>query len=214
MILPSQAIVRPRAVCPETGESLPLEELVESFFAQHQTGAIEIVGGPGSGKTTALAHLAEVLSPGKAVLYLDDAKPKDVASASAIRLVVYTTGRRWPEIPDAVFELSPWGEDDLIEFLLATRPHQCQSVISRIQTSMNRALLGGSPELWRIVLDRMALDTSINGPREVLRAELAAGLPTLPIEQLAQDTCSRPNARIGWIIVQAIQATTDNRRRR
>ena len=120
MIVPSQATVRPRAACPETGESLPLEELVESFCDRHDAGAIEIVGEAGSGKSTALAHLAEVLCTGKAALYLDDANPEDVASARALRLVVYTTARSWPKIADVTFQLSPWVEDDLIEFLLAT----------------------------------------------------------------------------------------------
>ncbi len=188
MILPSLAIVRPRAVCPETGESLPLEELVESFFFQHQTGAIEIVGGPGSGKTTALAHLAEVLYPCDTVLYLDEPTPSEVVRAMASQLVVYTTSRRWHnDIADVVFDLSPWGEDDLIEFLLAAHRGLCRSVILRIRAAQDRGLLGGSPELWRIAIERMARDDSIAGLREVLMAETAAGISTMSNEQLVQD---------------------------
>jgi len=164
-----------------------LEELVEAFIARHDTGAIEIVGGPGAGKTTAIAHLAEVLCTGNAVLYLDDASPKDILSALAIRLVVYTTGRRMSEIADVTFELSPWGEDEMIEFLLAMRPDRCQSVIARIRATADRPLLGGNPEIWRIAIERMADDESVRGPPEILRAELAARLLTLPIKQLAQD---------------------------
>ena len=183
MIVPSQAIVRPRAVCPETGESLPLEEMVESFIERHSTGAIEIVGPPGSGKTTALAHLAEVISTGCPVLYLDDAKPEDVAAAKMLRPVIYTAKQRWPKIADVSFELSPWGEDDMIEFLLATRPDRCQSVLARIRSQPDRQLLGGNPELWRVVLERMIREESDRSLREVLAVELRNCLPRLPSPQ-------------------------------
>lgn len=172
MIVPSQAIVRPRAFCPETGEALPLDELVESFFAGRQTGAVGIVGPAGSGKSTALKYLSESLALGKPVVYLDDASYEAVASAKAVQLVVCTSRKSRAEIVDATFELSPWGDDDLIEYLLATRPNRCQSVLSRIRADIDRALLRGSPELWQIVLDRMIADDSVLGIREILDDEL------------------------------------------
>lgn len=172
MIVPSQAIVRPRAFCPETGEALPLDELVESFFAGRQTGAVGIVGPAGSGKSTALKYLSESLAIGKPVVYLDDASYEAVASAKAIQLVVCTSRKSRAEIVDATFELSPWDDDDLIEYLLATRPDRCQSVLSRIRTDADRGLLRGSPELWQIVLDRMVADDSMLGIREILDDEL------------------------------------------
>jgi energy-coupling factor transporter ATP-binding protein EcfA2 len=47
---------------PISGESLPLEEEVQALVAARKRGALRITGPAGSGKTTALEHLAYVLA--------------------------------------------------------------------------------------------------------------------------------------------------------
>ena len=74
MIRPQKAPVTPRVLCPDTGDAIPLEEAIPPLEGMPR-GAIEIVGGPGSGKTTALRHLAAVLPPDDRVLLLDDPDP-------------------------------------------------------------------------------------------------------------------------------------------
>ena len=59
MLRPVQAPVRPRIVSPATGESLPLEDEVQVWLDKGGPYCLQIVGGPGSGKSTALAHLAD-----------------------------------------------------------------------------------------------------------------------------------------------------------
>ena len=64
MFTPQTAVVRPRIVSPVSGEILPLDDAVAGELAR---GAriIQISGGPGSGKTTALAHLVATLPPAR-----------------------------------------------------------------------------------------------------------------------------------------------------
>jgi uncharacterized protein YjbI with pentapeptide repeats len=74
--------------------------------------------------------------------------------------------------------LAPWGEDEWIEYLLATDRRLCASVMTRLGLAKSEnARLEGIPELWRIVLDRMIADPSLPGPRSTLKRELAALMP-------------------------------------
>jgi len=63
MIGPERALVTPRVVSAEASGAVPVEEILAAAEGK-SAGAIEIVGGPGRGKTTALAHLA-VVAPGE-----------------------------------------------------------------------------------------------------------------------------------------------------
>lgn len=176
MIIPAKAIVRPRGICPETGDSLPLDEIVEGFIAARETGAIEITGDAGSGKSTALAHLAAVLSPGKLIVFLDDPAPKAIASAKEMRIVIYTANEPRPRTADVSIPLDSWGEDELIEYLLAAHHDRCQALMFRVRALPDQDLLDGNPELWRIVLDWMAGDESAFDIREILQSEFARWL--------------------------------------
>ena len=161
-IQPTPAPVRPRVACPDDAGVLPLDEMIASFAAEHRSGAVEIVGRPGAGKTTALAHLSAVLPPEADVLLIDDADVGRVAVAASSRVVVYTTThRRHAKIARASFDLAPWSDDDLIEYLLAEHPRQCRHVMSHVLRDSDRRLMQGIPQLWRMVLDRMAGDESL-----------------------------------------------------
>lgn len=120
MIRPEQAPVTPRAVSPETGQIVPLDE---GFLSEERRtgGTVEIVGGPGAGKTTALAHLAAMDTAAQDAIFLDDPASTDVQAASGHDLVVFTS--RWPrpKLTERSFLLASWGDDELIEYLLADR---------------------------------------------------------------------------------------------
>ncbi len=58
-----RARVRPRVISPETSEAIPLEDEIGTMIQAGRCGVFVIAGGPGSGKTTALRHLAAILPP-------------------------------------------------------------------------------------------------------------------------------------------------------
>ena len=167
------ARVRPRVISPESGEALPLESEVGPILAGHERGALRVSGPEGSGKTTALSYLARLIPPHLPVTFLDDPLPAELAIAAVAGRVVFTSNDPPRELL-ADLRLAPWGRDEWIEYLLAGDRSRCASVMSRLgRCDADLGLLEGTPELWRIVLDRMAGDEAVDGPRQSLRLELA-----------------------------------------
>jgi uncharacterized protein YjbI with pentapeptide repeats/energy-coupling factor transporter ATP-binding protein EcfA2 len=183
----ARAPVRPRVISPETGEAILLEEEIGPMIQAGQSGLVAIAGGPGCGKSTALRHLAAILPPwarGRVKLFdqNDDREALDVVpenpaaflAASADRqLIIFVPRNSSLLVNWAVYRLAAWGQDDLIEYLLTAHPKHCPSVMARLKASGDRGFLNGIPELWTVVLDRMAADESIGDIRTALRQELA-----------------------------------------
>lgn len=180
MIVPNRAPVKPRVVSPETHEHLLLEDVVEACVALRECGPVELLGGPGTGKSTALAHLASLTFADR-LLLLDDASPRDLEVVSTDRLVVYAT-RETLNLTDACYELAPWSTDDAIEYLLAAQPDRCSSVMARFSADGDRDLLEGTAALYCRVLEQMAASDQLRNIRTALRraiAEWAADEQTL-----------------------------------
>jgi uncharacterized protein YjbI with pentapeptide repeats len=132
---------------------------------------VELVGGPRTGKTTALAHLASLPVADRLVL-VDDAWPADLPLGVSDRLVVYT--KRSPlDVCDLSYELAAWCDDDLIEYLLSTHPDRCSFVMARFTADGCKGLLDGKPELFCIVAEQMAADESVRDIRTALRRGIA-----------------------------------------
>ena len=72
MLEPRRALVRPRVVSPVSGETLLLEDEILSLLERDESGVVWLVGGPGAGKTTALAHLAAVVPASDRLILHDD----------------------------------------------------------------------------------------------------------------------------------------------
>jgi uncharacterized protein YjbI with pentapeptide repeats len=164
---------------------LPLEGELRGFVESGQCGVIEVVGSPGAGKTTALADAAAAYPQ---MLVLDEPDPTELAQAPGDRLIVYSTRSARPGRPLASYRLAPWGRDEAIEYLLATRHPRCGSVMARLQKA-DATILGGSPELWRVVLDGLASDPSLPDARSALHRHLTAQLPDTDLVQRARSAC-------------------------
>jgi uncharacterized protein YjbI with pentapeptide repeats/energy-coupling factor transporter ATP-binding protein EcfA2 len=175
----SRARVKPRVIAAETGEALPLEDLIGPILASAESGAIRISGRSGSGKTTALAHLSGLVPPHLNVSFLENPHPRALVSAVGRGWAVFTSDNASLRSAEQVdLRLAPWGNDEWIEYLLATDHRLCASVMARLELAKAEATrLDGIPELWRLVLDRMVANPSLAGPRCVLKSELAALLP-------------------------------------
>jgi energy-coupling factor transporter ATP-binding protein EcfA2 len=68
----ARAPVKPRIHSTETGTALPLEDEVGWWLDQRGPAFLTLAGGAGSGKTTALRHLAAVFSHTKRLKLLDE----------------------------------------------------------------------------------------------------------------------------------------------
>jgi uncharacterized protein YjbI with pentapeptide repeats len=171
MVSPKRAPVKPRVVSRETNETVLLEDVIESYLARKCAGVIELTGRPGAGKTTALAHLASLAFADRIIL-VDDAWQEDVEMSSTERVVIYATRRRMKR-NDICYELAPWSTDDLIEYLLATDPDRCSSVVTRFSDDGDRVLLEGTPALVCLVAEQMAKSDQIQDVRSALRQAIA-----------------------------------------
>lgn len=170
-IRPLTALVRPRVESANSGETLLLGDAIEPFVQRGRPGALCLWGLEGSGKSTALAHLAAALPGGALTVLLDDPEPGHVTELHDRMLVLYAapTQLDFPHL--ATFRLAPWGRDEALEYLMAAHPARCASVMSRVRKWGHRDR-PDSPELWRIALDAMAGDESIGGPDEGLERHL------------------------------------------
>ena len=130
-------------------------------------------------------------APELGVRVLDGPDEATLAYHSDQGVVVYAANA--PTSPKllAAFLLAPWGEDELIEYLLAGSSKRCASVMARLKAADDRFLAEGNPELWRVVLDRMIHDDSIASVRQALRCEcdLAARLHDEKLRQRVEDHC-------------------------
>lgn len=171
-VIPRRAPVVPRVRPIAGGESLTLERRARDLIRNGFCGRIGIAGRAGSGKSIALQHLAWALSDEKDVQFVDDGfvvrKPE--------RGIVFFSVAAKLDYRHADFEMFPWGDDDLIEYLVATHRAQCHSVMFKVKSFSQHLCLGGSPELWRMVLDTMASDPSIPDVGSALRRCLAPQL--------------------------------------
>ena len=129
MIEARRAVVRPRVRSTGCGELLPLEDELRQLLEAGNGGAIAIVGPQGSGKSTALEHLAAMVPGGGRVLYVDEPFCDIRGHAGLIPYLkspweswlVYTISTLELEKPRApivkittLLRLAPWTSDELI----------------------------------------------------------------------------------------------------
>jgi uncharacterized protein YjbI with pentapeptide repeats len=139
------------------------------FVRHNEVGVIRLEGGPATGKTTALRHLAAVLPRDARVRLFDDEVPHDLRTIAREHLAVVSAaeGRQFAHVARVAME--PWGVDDLIEYLLSVCPQRCAEIMARVRACDDTARLAGSPALWRCVLDAFLADGSMRFAASALR---------------------------------------------
>jgi uncharacterized protein YjbI with pentapeptide repeats/energy-coupling factor transporter ATP-binding protein EcfA2 len=181
MIAPRPAAVNPRVTYSGSDDTLLLEDEVRTRLESGEATLIEIVGVPGSGKSTAIAHLAHVFA-GEADLLLADrptaAELQHLIKAADRRLVVCASPDRLPAGLAEHWWLSPWTRDECIEYLLSMHHDRCAAVMGRIEPDAQRQLPGGLAELWTAALDRLAADEQISGTKTALQQAIHLRLAT------------------------------------
>jgi uncharacterized protein YjbI with pentapeptide repeats/energy-coupling factor transporter ATP-binding protein EcfA2 len=189
-LLPRRAVVTPRARAVPDGEILPLHHQVQKLLKHRAMGVVNVFGPRGSGKTSALQHLAAVLPPDSGVLLIDECgTAKSMTRGVGRSLIIAASRDRWQGTHLAAFEMARWTDDDLIEYLLTRRKDRCASVMGRLKDESSRAGLGGAAELWAVVLEEMIEHDALATPAEALRHWLAARLGDAYFRRLVTDYC-------------------------
>jgi uncharacterized protein YjbI with pentapeptide repeats len=169
----------------QTGDSLPLDAVLEDLVAGPVRGPVRLTGPAGSGKSTALAHLAHAFA-GRDVLLLDDPGTGELAALPPARLVVFTSSDGGAPRAIPTYRLAPWRQDEWIEYLLATRPDRCASVLARLRNDVSVTAHQGNPQLCRLVLDLLAADESLPSARAALSRCLEDRFPSPKDRTLAE----------------------------
>jgi uncharacterized protein YjbI with pentapeptide repeats len=188
MVLPQRAPVRPRVFGPGSEVASPLEDEIRALLAAGGRGVVYLTGPMGSGKSAALRHLAAVLPAGAPVHFLAESTALAGSPALLDGLVVCAASSPGDEPRAVSYRLAPWGEDDLIEYLLAVHRGRSASVMARVRKA-DHARLRGVPELWQIVLDQLANDPSIPDVRGALGRYLQDQLPDTDLVERARSGC-------------------------
>jgi uncharacterized protein YjbI with pentapeptide repeats len=176
MIEACRAAVRPRVVSPETGDVVLLEDEV-AVWLESNSRTLRIVGGPGSGKTTAIRHLGAVVGTRTDIILIDDggAAPENILLDS--RRLIYSAATGLPDCEDPTLQLASWNQDDLLEYCLAQHRQHCASIIERIRALPDSRRLHGVPQLWTLVIDAFAADEAATDWRSVLCRKFTAAMP-------------------------------------
>src|SRR5207247_697946 len=70
------------------------------------------------------------------------------------------------------------------------RRDQCSAVLARIKNDAGKSLLKGSPQLWRIVLDRLAADETVPDVAAALREHLDGVIPPGAMRDVVAARCA------------------------
>ncbi|HUE15155.1 MAG TPA: pentapeptide repeat-containing protein [Planctomycetaceae bacterium] len=157
---------------------------------------LRILGGPGSGKTTALAHLADFFDDGfSRITFVDAGKRLNWEAYASPSGFIISEGDRIPaDAPVQTLTLAPWSRDELIEYLLATHPKECASVLSRL-TRAEEQQFRGVPELWRVALDELAGDPSLGGPVDAVIGYLQRSVTSPEVYRQLESSCLEGECR-------------------
>jgi uncharacterized protein YjbI with pentapeptide repeats len=195
-----RAAVRPRVLVGSSSEPRLLEEEVADLLAGSRRVHVQLVGDPGTGKSTALGHLAAVFA-GDSQLVLHDEDPP----AADVEFLVEVVATQLPQRPGPtgsraqVWQLAPWSDDDCIDYLRSQHPQYIGRAWQRWRDTPEGHDLRRHPGLCTRLLDRLAASDGEAHALHALRtlqrelgdalpgARHAAWLMFFPMELLARD---------------------------
>ena len=93
-----------------------------------------------------MEHLAATLALRDRVVLLDEPDGAEMDPLAPDVLAIFTSCIHRGGLTDTSFQLAPWTDDDVIEYLLTIHPAQSRSVMQRFQADTFRPAVGAAPE--------------------------------------------------------------------
>ncbi len=190
MLVPEAATVRPRVRGDGIEGSRLLEEVVAEYAEELADGIVWLVGGNGTGKTTALRHLAAVFQGNSQIVFLDDTDELDRTTVrenfqrlgeNTLMVATRHATNGHPQL-----HLQPWSTDEILEYLLATHKAECGDVMQRLA---EEAADLWDPEIARVMLDELARDAELPDALSALLSHIRHALPDTRKLSTAREYC-------------------------
>ena len=163
-----------------------------------------LIGGNGSGKTTALRHLAAAFEENSQIVLLDDTDQLDretlQGNFQALNDDVIVVAARTEPSGSPQLRLQPWKTDEILEYLLTAHSQECGSVIERLGGEVRKSW---DPEVARAMLDEMAEDASLSNVVAALVSHVRNQLGSPGQFETARQFCleesNAPHKRTWWM---------------
>lgn len=161
MIVPKQAIVRPRVIVEYRESSILLEDLIEECIDSPHATEIQLFGMRASGVTTALEHAAFVYRDQPRIMFRDRDRSTLFASCTTPALIMIRSKSSDQSGSRIACSMALWDRDTWIEYLLAVDRDRIASVMKRVQNDLKIQALSCYPYMSRLVMDDMASDENV-----------------------------------------------------
>ncbi|MGE3173047.1 MAG: pentapeptide repeat-containing protein [Planctomycetota bacterium] len=134
-----------------------LEDEVAGLLAAGRPTTVDLIGGPGLGKTTALAHLAAAFAGSPRLVLVDTGA--DPVGATAENAVTVRARAQSADDGALPWELVPWTDDDALEYLMSAHPGRVAAAFAGWRAFAQRDQLLHLPALCGRLLDALARST-------------------------------------------------------
>lgn len=196
-----RAAVRPRVRKYGSALALLLEEEIAELLRSGARHEVCLCGPRGSGKTTALRHLAALFPNEPRLVLLDDGEPWEAPTASAPLVVVRATRDRRAEgsRPDLFWlDLAPWSDDELLEYALERHRERASVLLEKLRREGWPGVMCADLATACLVLDRLAEHPEVDLAAALQRvintdlpAEVLSELEASAYRDVAQQTKAR-----------------------
>ncbi|MBI5851700.1 MAG: pentapeptide repeat-containing protein [Planctomycetes bacterium] len=155
---PERAAVRPRVLVGDDATAQRLDEFVAELLAAGRPSVVHLLGPDGSGKSTALRHLAACFPDEPRLVLLDEGEGLTAGDAlsSGPRTIVIAS-RAPLDLRVVRCRPAPWDDDDCLEYLAGTNRATAANAFARWCAVAPPQDLRSRPALGRAVLDVLAM---------------------------------------------------------